>query len=279
MREFRMEVDLILRKKRKKEIRLHKSLHGSLLTMASVMLKYVILDFHGKLKIEHFSLHPVQKENEISIEQKWYTLMKLLGSKIMHTRFAKIVILALLNFGALVFLVHQGTINAKLGYNYAEGETMAEEPLSANLTINEIHHITKFESAEKSEGLTSEDKKLAEDLNSIINSQDEKCKESKDKKRCTEECVKNEEELIAQMKEEERKAWRKYVASKPKLLGPSPSRKISCPKDTKGARNSPDKGKHMDEDCCPDPDEWPKPGCRYSAAGLALMLKGPHKSK
>ncbi len=33
------------------------------------------------------------------------------------------------------------------------------------------------------------------------------------------------------------------------------------------------KGKHTDEDCCPDPDEWPKPGCVYSPAGYALMLK------
>ena len=79
------------------------------------------------------------------------------------------------------------------------------------------------------------------------------------------------------MKEEERQAWKKYLSSKPKLLGPRPSAHISCDKDTKGARKSPNKGKHMDEDCCPDPDEWPKPGCRYSAAGLGLMMKGPRK--
>lgn len=33
------------------------------------------------------------------------------------------------------------------------------------------------------------------------------------------------------------------------------------------------KGKHMDEDCCPDPDEYPDPGCYYTPAGYALMLK------
>jgi len=32
------------------------------------------------------------------------------------------------------------------------------------------------------------------------------------------------------------------------------------------------KGKHMDEDCCPDPDKWPNPRCAYSAKGLAIML-------
>ncbi len=33
------------------------------------------------------------------------------------------------------------------------------------------------------------------------------------------------------------------------------------------------KKKHMDEDCCPDPDEWPDPKCRYSAKDYKIMLK------
>jgi len=32
---------------------------------------------------------------------------------------------------------------------------------------------------------------------------------------------------------------------------------------------------HMDEDCCPDFDEWPKPGCAYSAKDYVIMLKNP----
>jgi len=40
-------------------------------------------------------------------------------------------------------------------------------------------------------------------------------------------------------------------------------------------RKSKNKGKHMDEDCCPDPDEWPNPRCAYSTKGLVIMLKGP----
>jgi len=39
------------------------------------------------------------------------------------------------------------------------------------------------------------------------------------------------------------------------------------------------KGKHMDEDCCPDPDEWPNPGCAYSGSALSLMLGGPPAKK
>ena len=34
---------------------------------------------------------------------------------------------------------------------------------------------------------------------------------------------------------------------------------------------------HMDEDCCSDYDEWPKPGCAYTAEDFEIMLPGPTK--
>jgi len=37
------------------------------------------------------------------------------------------------------------------------------------------------------------------------------------------------------------------------------------------------KGKHMDEDCCPDPDEWPNPHCSYSSGALGVMRAKPKK--
>jgi hypothetical protein len=37
------------------------------------------------------------------------------------------------------------------------------------------------------------------------------------------------------------------------------------------------KGKHMDEDCCPDPDEWPNPKCAYSGGQLGVMRAKPKK--
>lgn len=37
------------------------------------------------------------------------------------------------------------------------------------------------------------------------------------------------------------------------------------------------KGKHMDEDCCPDPDEWPNPKCAYSGGQLGVLRAKPKK--
>ncbi|MDI6778252.1 MAG: hypothetical protein QMD77_03600 [Patescibacteria group bacterium] len=49
----------------------------------------------------------------------------------------------------------------------------------------------------------------------------------------------------------------------------------SCAHKKDKPRKSKTKGKHMDEDCCPDPDEWPNPRCAYSGGGLGLMRSGP----
>jgi len=50
-----------------------------------------------------------------------------------------------------------------------------------------------------------------------------------------------------------------------------------CPKKNDHPGYSKTKGKHMDEDCCPDPDEWPNPRCAYSGGGLGLMRSKPKK--
>lgn len=188
----------------------------------------------------------------------------------------RITVLVLLNLGVLVRLVHGKIDTSFLPYSFAEEEIISQPNLGDPITPEELQALTKFQSKDKDEDKKEdENKRLMLKLNEIIFSHDEKCLEDKKDSRCTELCVENEEEIIAQMKEEERRAWMKYVSSKPRLS----SKNISCAKDTKGARKSDTKGKHMDEDCCPDPDEWPKPGCVYSAKGIALMLKGPVKKK
>jgi len=54
----------------------------------------------------------------------------------------------------------------------------------------------------------------------------------------------------------------------------------SCPnKHDHPSYSNKGKGKHLDEDCCPDPDEWPNPACAYSGSALGLMLGGPPARK
>lgn len=52
-------------------------------------------------------------------------------------------------------------------------------------------------------------------------------------------------------------------------------RGTACPVKVDNPSISSSKSKnHMDEDCCPDFDEWPKPGCAYTARDYVIMLKG-----
>ena len=66
-----------------------------------------------------------------------------------------------------------------------------------------------------------------------------------------------------------------------------PVKKITVPKATSGTKcpakkdrpsiSSRNNKNHMDEDCCSDYDEWPKPGCAYTAKDFQIMLPGPTK--
>jgi hypothetical protein len=38
-------------------------------------------------------------------------------------------------------------------------------------------------------------------------------------------------------------------------------------------------GKHIDEDCCPDPDEWPNLRCKYKSSDFGIMLEGSPPQK
>jgi hypothetical protein len=53
------------------------------------------------------------------------------------------------------------------------------------------------------------------------------------------------------------------IASGGKLICPHPNRKPT---------KSPNQGKHVDEDCCPDPDEYPNAACAYKPSDYKIML-------
>jgi hypothetical protein len=54
------------------------------------------------------------------------------------------------------------------------------------------------------------------------------------------------------------------VASGGRLVCPHPNRKPT---------RSPNQGNHVDEDCCPDPDEYPNVACAYKPGDYRIMLK------
>lgn len=58
-----------------------------------------------------------------------------------------------------------------------------------------------------------------------------------------------------------------------------PRSTMICPDPSQKPTYSKTKGKHMDEDCCPDPDEWPNPQCSYNAASFKILLAGPSSKK
>ena len=61
-----------------------------------------------------------------------------------------------------------------------------------------------------------------------------------------------------------------------KAIAPRATSGTKCPaKGTDHASSSNNKKNHMDEDCCSDYDEWPKPGCAYTAKDFGIMLPGP----
>lgn len=49
--------------------------------------------------------------------------------------------------------------------------------------------------------------------------------------------------------------------------------KLVCPHPNRKPMRSPNKGNHVDEDCCPDPDEWPNIACAYKPSDYSIMLK------
>jgi hypothetical protein len=279
-----MEMALILYKKRRrhrKEIRVNKNFTGSIFLVTSVMLKYIILAYHKKAKIEHCSIHFIHKENKFQPPSWLETSRNVIQKRVFQYEPARIAILVALNVAMIFWLQNQKILTLGLSYNYAKGEAITESNIPLNMDGKEIdpQSFTKFGASGKQEDNKSEENKdLAQRLNEIISSDEEKCQKSKEEKECRELCLKNEEEIIAQMKEEERRAWLKYIYSKPKIR--SNAGRVSCREKNDGdPSKSQTKGKHQDEDCCPDPDEWPKPGCTYSPRGIALMLSGPKQKK
>lgn len=143
---------------------------------------------------------------------------------------------------------------------------------SEDLKIANAQAIEKIEAPVLEEG---ENKKIdAKALNEYkLIPPETKCEEDKGQRKSSDLCGKDDEEELKKIeKERKEKVARAIASQKPRIV------KVSCREEDLGDPSKSDtKGKHVDEDCCPDPDEWPKPGCVYNAEGYAIMLKGPRK--
>jgi hypothetical protein len=148
-----------------------------------------------------------------------------------------------------------------------------------NEFISTAHSDQTFES-----GIPKDDQMISNTLDGIENgkmntkalvdyklkSTETICEEDKTQKKSSDLCGKDNEEMIQKIEKENLQKKMHAVISRPRVIKPS------CAEKNYGHPSMSDtKGKHMDEDCCPDPDEWPKPGCRYDAHGYSIMLSGP----
>jgi hypothetical protein len=178
--------------------------------------------------------------------------------KIMNQEVTRVDVLILLNIAIIVWMATIGSVPRANSEQYAD-----------KLTGGSFQDLTNFNSL----ALAAESKIVAPGCDDrsrcdfdMYNYLEKKCDVDKDNKRNSETCgIDQKDPSLDPPKVVVIKARAAVV-------------RRSCRNDDKPSYSD-TKGKHMDEDCCPDPDEWPKPGCVYSASDYAVMLSGPAKKK
>jgi hypothetical protein len=224
----------------------------------------------------------VHKKNGTPLSLRWKAFKNIIQKRILQYEPARMAILVFLNVASILWLIDHKVLTVDFSYNYAKVEATEEKSIVPDNGGGKIdpQSFTKFSANnEKEVNKAEENEDMANKLNGIISSGEEKCQKDQEKGECTELCVKNEKEFIDKMSQEQKQGWAKYIASEPRIARnlTTNSSKVSCKEPNNGHPSYSDNKDyfHEDEDCCPDPDEWPEPGCIYDARGLALMLKGP----
>ncbi|MDO8529182.1 MAG: hypothetical protein Q7S18_00760, partial [bacterium] len=111
-------------------------------------------------------------------------------------------------------------------------------------------------------------------------SQEEQCQEDKAQKKSSELCGKDDEEALKKLEAEERKKRsfanpeRKPIirASLPADFRVVAGRRVCSKSNDHPGKSNKGKGKHMDMECCLDPDEYPNPNCYYSPGKYGKYL-------
>ena len=197
--------------------------------------------------------------------QKTNQRLKMLGQSSVSKFLSRWISLEMLFLILALNLVILGWLNKESIFPIALGKMEEQVVLGAEdaVKINDL-------SRESLAGNSTQEF-LGEEKNPSLSIKEERCQENKVEKKSSELCGEDpkDEALDRELKKiDDQARARIMVARKPV------ARKISCAvANDHPQKSSQGKGKHTDEDCCPDPDEWPKPGCIYSPAGYALMLK------
>lgn len=140
-----------------------------------------------------------------------------------------------------------------------------------------IHYkMTNAQAKENSDFEVIESSELNADVELInkykLKSPEKICEEAKSQKQSLDLCGKDDEEEIKKIVEEEKAEMRKRMAKrKPLIKAPGPyvfekdslGRKVCDKKNDHPGKSKQNKGKHMDMECCLDPDEIPNPNCYY----------------
>lgn len=156
-------------------------------------------------------------------------------------------------------------------YNIFVPVVYSEEDGIFNLQIKEKIEVNIPEEGEINKIKT-------EDLNRYkLKSQEKECQDNKEKKITSSLCGKDDEEEV---KRQQIEAEKKKIISKPKINAPKPhvfekdslGRRVCNKKNDKPGKSKQGKGKHMDMECCLDPDEIPNPHCYYDPAKYGKYL-------
>jgi hypothetical protein len=123
---------------------------------------------------------------------------------------------------------------------------------------------------------------LAENANGIstdpdkyrFKSGEDFCNEDKEKKTSSDLCGKDDEEIVSKIEKEEmakrikteKRAVVKISAKVPYAFVVAGGKRVCNKKNDHPSKSDKNKGKHMDMECCLDPDEIPNPHCYYNPA-------------
>lgn len=149
-----------------------------------------------------------------------------------------------------------------------------------------IHYkMTNAQAKENSDFEITESSELSADIELInkykLKSPEKICEEAKGQKQSLDLCGKDDKEEIERIAKEEKAEMQKKMAKrKPVIKAPGPyvfekdslGRKVCNKKNDHSGKSKQDKGKHMDMECCLDPDEIPNPHCYYSQSKYGKYL-------